>query len=740
MFSSRTLKITAQIFLYSVILIVPYLVTYSLFFPYVSGKAYVFRMLVILAFFFWVWLILKDKEYKPRFKNILVISLILFFLAQVFVSFFSVDPVLSFFSSLERGEGVIQYGFWILYFLMLISLFKEKKDWKLFFSFFVVTAFLQSVYSLMHLKEQVRVYGFFGNPSYLAAFLLFAVGFCAIMIERKFFKEKLVNYLFGLLALFFVFVLILTQTRGAYFGLGGGIFLFCLLALLFSKKENKKLAIVCFVVLLIGFFSVLGLFLARETSFVQNHYILKRTASIFKLWQEDVLRERVLTWIIALKGFKERPIFGWGPEKFESVFNKFYDYRIGRFQPWFDRTHNYPLEILSAGGIFLFVFYLFWVSSVIYLIFKTSKRQKIFSYILISIFVAYFLQGLFLFDLLPVYLGLFPFLAFVVFNFNSYFREEEISLKQKKNYSKKNLYILGFCFIFSVFLIYKTVFLPYQANAFVLKYKAYLDNNLYKEAKIFLEKAYSINSPYTFWPVRKRSAWELVAFLEYEVKEDISPEDINLLSQLYDFISPELERYYKKKPYDPQIYYIAGRFYYLGYLKLAKNDLEKAEKILRKSFDYSDKRVEYFNEMAKILVAQGKVEEGRKLIEEHLKKIRVDETFLNLIMGNLYFSGEDYERAMQYYEKARLLGYKFYESEADYARYMLAAEGVKDYQKILDMALSYLEIHGPDADTYFNIALGYLNTGEKEKAKEFLLKSIELNNDYKEYLPYFENF
>src|SRR3990167_3859384 len=138
----RNLKLILQVLLLAAIAIVPFVRVNELYFPFVSGKAYVFRALVAAAFFFWVWLLLKDQESRIKvqklFKNILVVAILVFFLAQVAASFFGVDPVYSLFSSVERADGVLQYGFWVLYFLMFLSVFREKRDWKLFFAVFAI--------------------------------------------------------------------------------------------------------------------------------------------------------------------------------------------------------------------------------------------------------------------------------------------------------------------------------------------------------------------------------------------------------------------------------------------------------------------------------------------------------------------------------------------------------------------------------------------------------------------------
>jgi len=219
--AERTLTYITQALLLSVIAIVPFIKIDSLYFPFVSGKAYVFRVLVMLAFFFWIWLMLKRREHGFGVKNILILSIILFFLGQVAASFFGVAPSYSLFSSIERADGVLQYGFWILYFLMFVSVFRKAWDWKIFFSVFTGTAFLLSAYSWFNYSSQGQLFGVFGNPAYFAAFLLFAIGFALLMFERKFFHSRWLNYAFFAVAGFFTITLIFTQVRGVYVAFAG---------------------------------------------------------------------------------------------------------------------------------------------------------------------------------------------------------------------------------------------------------------------------------------------------------------------------------------------------------------------------------------------------------------------------------------------------------------------------------------------------------------------------------------
>lgn len=761
---TKIIRIITQTFLLSVIAIVPFVFTSSLYFPYVSGKAYLFRVLVAAALFFWIWLLLKDPStllrVKKNFKNILVIAALLFFLAQVLASFFGVDPGYSFFSSIERAEGVAQYGFWILYFLMFVSVFRSAQDWKKFFSVFIITAFFISAFSWLTrvLPEsssivtnnqnlfgyQEQLFGIFGNPAYFAAFLLFAIGFSLIAYERKFFHSGPVHYALLVVAGIFVLTLVFTQVRGVYVGLAGGIVFFSFLSLLFLRKERKKIAFAGGVVLLAGVLSFSVLFLAKDSDFVQERRFLWRITEVANFWESDSVRERVLNWSIALKAFAERPVFGYGPENFGAAANKYYDYRIGKGEPWFDRAHNQAFDTLATAGMVGFAGYVFWLGTASFIIYKIAKRQKVFGFLLAGMFVAYFLQGFFLFDLLAVYLGLFPLLAFLIYQ--SYpVRGKPVELaadfssRENRASNGAKYIVLVPAALASLFVIYTTVFVPYQANAAALKFYAYSENGLYKESMPFLEKAFSIESPYASWEVRKRIGWQFSNVLEYGVNEDTKPETLPQLEEMYRVVAPELERFLDARPTDPQMYYVLGRIYRLGYEKLGFDDLGKAGEVFQKAFEHSDLRVEYYNEFSKVLLLQEKFEDAERILKDYAARMPSEwgAHFPSLTLGHFYFTAKEYAKALEQYEKAREAGYQFVEMAPEYSRYLFAAEETGNYAKVIDMAKAYLAKHGPDADTYFNLAVSYFHLEEKEKAKDFFLKSVELKSEYEEYRPFF---
>ena len=69
----------------------------------------------------------------------------------------------------------------------------------------------------------------------------------------------------------------------------------------------------------------------------------------------QTFQTRLLLWGQSLKIFKERPIFGWGPENFSIALEKHY---LPQFEVWYDRAHNVFFDYLTQTGILGLLSYL----------------------------------------------------------------------------------------------------------------------------------------------------------------------------------------------------------------------------------------------------------------------------------------------------------------------------------------------------------------------------------------------
>ena len=54
-----------------IIPVLPLVVITSLYFPFITGRNFIFRIIVEILFVLWVWLMMKDISYRPRSSVIL---------------------------------------------------------------------------------------------------------------------------------------------------------------------------------------------------------------------------------------------------------------------------------------------------------------------------------------------------------------------------------------------------------------------------------------------------------------------------------------------------------------------------------------------------------------------------------------------------------------------------------------------------------------------------------------------
>ncbi|MGC9610781.1 MAG: O-antigen ligase family protein [Minisyncoccia bacterium] len=403
-------------------------------FPFIVGKGIFFRAAIDLALlFFALGLIFQNGEWetlKTRIKNIFREPLAI--AVSVFVSFFllaclfAYDPGAAFWSNFERGEGGLQLiHFFILFFLSL-ALFRNEDDWKKFFRVFIAAASLVIVYGIagwMKIRGFIspsgicdRFQGSLGNPAYVAPLLLFASFFTLWLFLKggKTMKRK-IGY--GTLLVIFALFFLLTQTRGAFLGLGVGLILAFLYLAVKLPKGNFKIASIVLFIALTLFGTLAAVFRHNNIPLVPFCSSSGRLLDISV--SDQTAQTRLWTWGEAIKAWKERPVFGWGPENFSVAFDKYFDSRFfnpdGSSETWFDRAHSVFFDYLAETGTLGFLAYLgiFMTFAIKFFRNKFSADARE-NTLLLGIIVAYLGQGAILFDVTPIYLPFFITLAFLV--------------------------------------------------------------------------------------------------------------------------------------------------------------------------------------------------------------------------------------------------------------------------------------------------------------------------------------
>jgi O-antigen ligase len=388
----------------------PLVVASSFFFPFISGKAFYFRILVDIVVCAWVALALLDKEYRPRISAVGIA--VLAFVGWMFIAnLFAINVEKAFWSNFERMEGWILLIHLLGFFFAISSILRAEKKWRAWFLASLGVSVIISCYALLQINGSLaihqgstRIDATLGNSAYLAIYFLFSVFvslWLALTEKYSWLKWSLIA-----LALLEAILIFFTETRGAILGLLIAFALVAFLTMLTAGKRARRFATSSFflIILLAGSF-----YLARGSDFVQNNHILQRIASISLADGQT----RFTLWHMALRGVSDRPIVGWGQEGFNYVFNTYYDPSLFAQEPWFDRAHNTFIDWLIAGGVPAFLLYLSLFGSAFFVLWRSSELSRPERIALTGALVGYAIHNFFVFDNLYSYVYFFALLALI---------------------------------------------------------------------------------------------------------------------------------------------------------------------------------------------------------------------------------------------------------------------------------------------------------------------------------------
>lgn len=431
-----------------------FLVFENLLFPFITSKQIFFNILVEVLMIFWLALVIKYPEVRPK-KSWVTFGLVGFFIALLISSIFGVDFNLSFWGDIERMLGWFHIFHFFLFYLIIITVFREWRDWRNLFIISIAAAVLVCLYGLFKIP-----YSTIGNTAYVSGYAIFNLYFALILFFRKRGEEKsqpqdwLISALYLAAAFIIFLVLRVTHTRGAYVGLGVSFLLFFILSALYS--QNKKVKIYSFLSLAAVAAMVALVFLFPQSGLVKNSSILSTVTQIS--FKATTFQTRLISWKTAVKDFPNYPILGSGYGNFAVTFDKYFDPKFYSYTPtetYFDRAHNNLVDIASTGGLLSLLTYLFiFIAAGCYLV-KGKKQNKISVnefILLICLFVAYFIQNLAVFDSLVTYIPLMLSLGYIYWLTN---REEEVEFEKNSALTNKELGFLAIAGLISLFVIYQ---------------------------------------------------------------------------------------------------------------------------------------------------------------------------------------------------------------------------------------------------------------------------------------------
>lgn len=423
-------KILHKLLRYGLLLavFVPLVIFRNNFSPFNFGKVIVFRTLIEILFVIYVALAIKYPRFRPpnlvssilylvsrikkskiqntkyQIPNTIFLALTLFTASMVLSAFAGVNWYKSFWGGgWERMGGLFSWLHYYAFFIMLISVFRKKEDWLNILWLSVFAALISSFYGFLQkgeslaivgaAAERARILGTLGNPAALAGYLLFNFYFALYLFSHH--KSRGVKTVLIIAGLVFATAIFMTAVRGAVLALAGSLFL---LGLVWVLRNRKKTAFILFA-------AVMAIFCLVFATLVPKSETLKRLTD-FSL-QSETIKNRLIVWQVGLEGIKEKPLLGWGPENFESVFSLYYDPAIskGSGTNIFDRAHNVFIDTAASQGLLgLAAFILLWLGVVCCIKYQVlSIKQK---NILYALMFAYFVHNFFFFDLSSTYVML----------------------------------------------------------------------------------------------------------------------------------------------------------------------------------------------------------------------------------------------------------------------------------------------------------------------------------------------
>lgn len=388
----------------------PLIVANSYFFPFITGKAFFFRILVEIALAAWVVLALVDKRYRPQYSVLGAIMVALVVWMGV-ADAFAVNAAKAFWSNFERMEGWVWLAHLLGFFVVASNVLRVEKQWRTWFLASLSVAGVVTLHALLQLagvadihQSGARLDASFGNSAYLAVYLLlnvFVALWLALTEKRTWLRYVLMAFagVQGVLIFF-------TETRGTIVGLVGALVLATMLTALTAGKQARAWSLGALAVLLI---LVGGFYLARDSRVVQENRILNRIATI----SLEGGQTRFTIWSMALEGAKERPLTGWGQEGFNYVFNQYYKPSLYGQESWFDRAHNVYLDWLVAGGVPAFLLYVALFGAAVLLLWQHTELSRPERIMLTAAFAGYGFHNIFVFDNLYSYIYFVALLAMI---------------------------------------------------------------------------------------------------------------------------------------------------------------------------------------------------------------------------------------------------------------------------------------------------------------------------------------
>ncbi|OGY94211.1 MAG: hypothetical protein A2406_01905 [Candidatus Komeilibacteria bacterium RIFOXYC1_FULL_37_11] len=222
-----------------IIFLLPFIVSSDYYFPYITPRNFLFRIIVTIILALYLYLFFRNKEKYGFGKNKVILAYFFLAIILTMASILGGDFLYSFWSNYERMDGLVTLYYIIALFLVILGIYRHQKSWLNLLRLSVWAAFIMGIIALaQHWDINIllessggdRVTGTLGNATYLAVYSLFNLFFALyLLFKYKNHRPKLELWAFYILDIFLIISEIVNPGRGFL----GGIFSDVRLVLLF---------------------------------------------------------------------------------------------------------------------------------------------------------------------------------------------------------------------------------------------------------------------------------------------------------------------------------------------------------------------------------------------------------------------------------------------------------------------------------------------------------------------------
>jgi len=695
---------------------------------------------------------LINKNYRPKYTPLLI-SFSIFTGLYFLTGLIGVNFYRSFWGTLERMGGIFNFlHFWV-YFVILTSIIRTRENWNKILKVSVFVGFLSILFAygqrlqlgkfFVGWQHGERVIGTIGNPALFAGYLLFILYLALLFLLR----EKTPSKEKGFFAAVFILgipVLLMTAVRGAILSFFGSLFLLALF-FVFSSK-NRKTRIYLSTIIIIFLLLVLGVWVSRDQAWVKNISWLNRVINISI--STETVQTRLWSWNSAIQGWKERPVFGWGPENFAVLhmkhFNPGHFTHIGSETIW-DRAHNVVLNILATMGVVGLLSYLSIFFFIFYILIKKFKKKKIGKVtlgVLAVMLIAYGGQNLFIFDTFANYFMFFLVLGYV--NHISRYTpivppkaDTQIDVEAEKNRQEErspSVFLMAILLILAIMLVYQTNIKPARANfACTRAILAGRAGNV-QQAVDKYQEALNYKTPQGSYETRHKLATFAIQYIENQRRKN-KDFDPSLLYYAIKEVGKNVETY----PLDTIPYLYIGRMYILLIDKEPEIAGEQAETAIRKAVEINPRNPRIWYELGQAQLSRKKYQEAYESFKRALElnpKVATSWWFVGVTAHQV----GNYQEAVDDVEKAIELGYSQYKNSIiDLMRLVNIYEKVGNYYKVIEFYELAIKEQPKNPQLYASLAATYARIGNYNKAIEIALKAAEIDPKFREEAEAFIN-